>query len=112
MAQPPNNPPQFPPTPRGRFLSTPENVKQHRILIENAAFRRAMEVALAEYTRVIVSIAGGNQLTDQNADFAIGACFEKISGAHEFIEIVERLAEPFRTAPAKVDKIESLEPPQ
>lgn len=97
------------PTPRGRFMATPENIKQHNQLLENAAFRRALDVGIAEYTRTIVGLAGSNSLVDPNVDFAIGACFEKISGAHEFIEVLERLAVPYKERPATTEKITSLE---
>lgn len=95
-------------TPRSLFISSSENVKQHRQLLDNAAFQRGMQVALAEYIRVIVAISHGNDLTAPNADFAMQACFSKISGVHEFMEVINRLAEPFAPKPSTADKVESL----
>lgn len=102
-------PPRVPTTPRGKFIALPENIKQHRALLDNAAYQRGTEVALAEYVRGVVQLAGTNSLVDNNVPFAMAACFSKISGAHEFLEVMNVVAEPYSRPQAAPDKIKSLE---
>lgn len=97
-------------TPRSRFLANTENIKQHRQLLDNAAFQRAMDTAMAEYIRAVIALSGGKDLAEAGAAQAQTACFNMISGAQQFVEVLSRLAEPYAVRPASPDKIESLNP--
>ena len=78
-------------TPRGRFISASSNIAAHRRIIDNPDFQRSIDVALLEHTRAIVSLSG--ELSDAGAVQAAAACFHLISGAHQFVEVFQRLAE-------------------
>jgi hypothetical protein len=96
-------------TPRSRFIATQENVKQHRQLLGNAAFQRAMDTAMAEFVRATVALSGGKDLNDPGSTQAQAAVFNMISGAQQFVEVLSRLSEPYQTRPAAMEKITSLE---
>lgn len=88
-------------TPRSKYIANPSNIKVHRTLLENEALQKGLDVALAEYVRAVVVIAGSNQLTDNNAMFAQAACFNQISGACAFLEVFHRVGDPY---PQKTQK--------
>lgn len=96
-------------TPRSKFIATPENVKQHRALLDNAAFQRAMDTAMAEYVRAVIALSGGKDLDSAGANQAMASCFAMISGAQQFVEVLSRLAEPYAVRPPQPEKITSLE---
>lgn len=96
-------------TPRGRFMNIPENVKQHRQLLDNAAFQRAMDVSMSEFVRACVVLSGGKDLNEPGATQAQAACFNMISGAQQFVEVLARLAEPYPVRPSQTEKVSSLE---
>ncbi len=94
-------------TPRARFIQNKDAVIQHSKLLDNPQFRASADVALAEHTRAIVSLANSQDLAGAGAQQAAAASFHMISGAHQFIEVFERLSEPYER-PAPANKIESL----
>lgn len=94
-------------TPRARFLSVPENISQHRKLLEHPQFQKSVDVAVAEHTRAIVALAGTQDLSAAGAQQAAAASFHMISGAAQFLEVFTRLAEPYQTAKPS-EKITSL----
>lgn len=104
---------QIVPTPRGKFMSVPENIKQHQQLLENGAFQRALEVSMAEYVRAAVWITTnpGPKRDPNNlvTEAEKAAAFSAIAGAQGFVEVLTRLAEPFQQMPTKQEVITSLE---
>lgn len=82
------------PHPRESFLSEATAAISHRSLAENAFLRKAMGVALAEYSR--------SQSEKQATDLGGAAsCFMRIQGAHELVDTFYNLAE---TAPVPVTR--------
>lgn len=96
-------------TPRSRFITIAENVKQHRQLLDNAAFQRGLDVAMAEFVRATVALSGGKDLNDPGATQAQAAVMNMISGAQQFVEVLSRLAEPYQSRPPQTEKVASLE---
>lgn len=92
-------------TPRGRFIQVPSNLSSHRRILDNPDFQKSVDVALLEYTRAIVSLSG--ELDSAGAQQAAAACFHLISGAHQFLEVFNRLADP-AVPPSAPQSIESL----
>lgn len=97
------------PSPRGKFMQTPQNIINHRKLIDSVELGTSIDVALQEYSRAIVALAGTQDLSGAGAQQAAAASFHMISGAYQFIEVFNRLAEPF-SEPTKGNTIESLKP--
>lgn len=96
-------------TPRSRFMSTPENIIQHRKLLDNVAFQKAMDVGMAEFVRATIALSGGKDLDAPGTNQAMATTFAMISGAQQFVEIVARLSEPYLSRPAQTEKVESLQ---
>ena len=87
MAQePPIQRPNTNPTPRARFQSGTNNIRDHRALLESPAFERACDFALLEYQRALA-----DQSRDGNSAMAVGF---RAMGAIEFLGILKTLGEP------------------
>ena len=97
------------PSPRARFLSNTEFVKQHAALLQNAAFSRAIETALAEMTRAVCNLSNSQDLAAPGAAQAQATSFAMINGAHNFLEVLYRLSEPYQMPKARSEPITSLE---
>ena len=95
-------------TPRARFMQTRENIVQHNRILDNPQFRASADTALQEHTRAVVSLANSQDLAGAGAQQAAAASFHMISGAHQFMEVFERLTQPYEQ-PAPPNKIESLQ---
>jgi hypothetical protein len=94
-------------SPRGDFIKSAEYVKQHNALLENSAFQRGEDTALAEFTRAVVTLGAGKDLDAPGAQQGAAASFYLLVGAHHFLEVFHRLAEPYAPKPP-AEKIESL----
>lgn len=90
-------------------MTIPENIKQHRQLLDNAAFQRGMDVAMSELVRAVIALSGGKDLNEPGATQAQAACFNMLSGAQQFVEVFARLAEPYPVRQPQTDKIQSLD---
>ena len=106
---PANNPPNVNPSPRARFMLESENIRLHKALIEKPELRKGFDVALAEMTKAVCSLANGQDLTKDGVMVASAISFQIIRGAHEFSEVFFRLAEPYAKAPAPQRSPESLD---
>jgi hypothetical protein len=74
------------PTPKSEFVKSPENIKAHHALLEDAVLRKHLEVALSEL---------GRRIAD-NSPPEMGACAAahlRMLGAHDFVEIFLNLGE-------------------
>ena len=105
---PANTPVNTNPSPRARFMLDAENIRQHRALIENPDLRKGMDIALAEMTKAICSLANGWQMNDPNYSQACASNFNIIRGAYEFQEVFFRLAEPYAKPPQRQSNPDAL----
>lgn len=80
------------PTPKSRFLAQPENIIEHRKLLDTPAFQTAIAVAQQAYTRALCDIAPGNML-EANYQAASAACFNRLQGMSDFCALLLNLSE-------------------
>jgi hypothetical protein len=82
------------PTPKERFLSSENNVKEHHDLIQSKSFQRAEDFALAHYQRILARQTGATtdgQQKNHQVDGMVNGW--KICGVHEFLSELRNLAE-------------------
>jgi hypothetical protein len=77
---------QFNPAPKTEFQSTPKNLEDHHVIVQNPAVRKGVEVALAQMQRMIAD-------TTQPDMGACAAAHLRVLGAHDFIQTFYQLAE-------------------
>ena len=77
--------PQVNPSPKSRFQSVPNNISNHRALIEKAEFDRAADAAMLEYQKALAA-----QAVDGNSAMSAGF---RMQGALEFLSMFKTLAE-------------------
>lgn len=82
--------------PKDEFQSSPDNIKNHHVVVENPAVRRGIEVALAQMQH---SAAAATDPANFNA---CAASHLRMLGAKDFIAIFLNLAEAYAPA-AKID---------
>ena len=71
--------------PKARFQESGGNISQHRDLLQNVAFQRAIDWALLQYQR---------QLCEEQLDMnQSAAAYLKLKGAQEFVRCLFMLAE-------------------
>ena len=97
-------------TPRAEFIASQTNVDNHRKIIDSTMFQRSEDAAIAEFTRAVVSLAGGHDLNAPGSDQAAAASFHMIQGAYNYIEVFRRLAEPY-AKPSQAGKIVGMDSP-
>ena len=73
------------PSPQARFQSVPQNITQHRAMIERPSFDISADAAMIEYS---ARLSKGNVTSNE----AMASGF-KIQGAHEFLMVLKTLAE-------------------
>jgi hypothetical protein len=86
-----------------------ENIRLHKALIEKPELRKGFDVALAEMTKAVCSLANGQDLTKDGVMVASAISFQIIRGAHEFSEVFFRLAEPSNPPPRPRPAAEALD---
>lgn len=92
--------PNLNPTPKERFRSSPNNISEHRALVESRPFDRAIDFAKAQYS---LDLAKGCR--DNNTALANGW---KIQGMEEFCSILKTLSEHVTyAAPVPTDNLGS-----
>lgn len=73
------------PSPKTRFMQSPDNVSKHKALVDSREFQRGCDFSLLQYQAA---------LSQQPADFQAGAGnYFKLLGAQEFIQTFKLLAE-------------------
>ena len=97
-------------SPRAEFIANQTNVTNHRRIIDSTMFKASEDAAIAEFTRAVVSLAGGHDLNAPGSDQAAAASFHMIQGAYNYIEVFRRLAEPY-AKPSTPDKIVGMTDP-
>jgi hypothetical protein len=73
-------------SPRERFQANKDAVEKHRSLVSHPSFEKSLEVALAQYQHQESFKA------DRNLEIAAATQF-KISGAHQFVQLLRNLSE-------------------
>ena len=108
--QPTNTKPVSPnPSPRSQFMQSAQFIREHKQLIESEPFKRAIQYSLAEMTRAICALSNGQELDKPGAIQAQATSFEMINGAHNLVEVLFRLADPYATVTPKPQSPENLE---
>jgi hypothetical protein len=95
-------------TPRAQFLQDPANVTNHNRILDDPKVQKSIDTAVAEYTRAVVALGGGQDLAGAGAQQAAAASFHMIAGAYQFLEVFGRLSEPYQKPPTK-ETISSLQ---
>lgn len=90
-------------------MENPNFIREHKALIESEPFKRAIQYGVAEMTRAICALSNGQELDKPGAQQAQACSFEMINGAHNLVEVLFRLADPYATPPAKVQGQENLQ---
>jgi hypothetical protein len=98
-------------TPRASFLKDPANVSNHNRILDDPKVQKSIDVAVSEYTRAVVALGSGQDLSGAGAQQAAASSFHLISGAYQFLEVFGRLAEPYPTAKGPAAVSESLTKP-
>lgn len=75
----------FNPSPKSQFRESAVNIREHRALLENPAFERALQFAQLEYQRHSASL-----IRDGNGALAHGY---KLLGVQEFLSCLKLLSE-------------------
>lgn len=96
-------------TPRSRFISSQANISAHRRLMDSTEFQKAEDYTMLEFVRAVCVMAGSHDLNGAGADQAAAASFHMIMGAHQFMEVFHRLAEPYAVKPAAQEKDGNLD---
>lgn len=78
--------PNLAPTPKFRFRESPNNISEHRTMIESRPFQRAIDFALLNYQLAVAQTVTDNP---QNAAYA-GL---KMAGVQEFLFMLKTLSE-------------------
>lgn len=73
------------PSPKTKFISHENNVKNHRALLDRPEFDRAVDVGLLEYQRVLCETRGDMSMAAAN--------HYKLAGAQEFVHVLRNLSE-------------------
>lgn len=85
-------PPNLNPLPKSRFRESPNNISEHRTMVESRPFARAVDFALLQYQALVT------QTVSENPNLASVAGF-KLTGAAEFVQTLKTLSEEIRIAP-------------
>ena len=80
------------PTPKQEMLSSSNDVKAHRKLIDEPSFRNAIRVAQAEYTRTMCMLAPSSMDSPSQLQ-ASAMCFQRIQGMNDFVSVLLKLGE-------------------
>ena len=117
MATNPPSPNQAPPSflqklvqsPRASFIENPDNVRKHRELLQQPELKAAMDVALAEMSKAVISLSRNTDMLKPGLSQAAEASFHIIHGAHEFVEVFYRLVESLPPLPPRRPNDSNLE---
>jgi uncharacterized protein YajQ (UPF0234 family) len=82
-------------SPKVRFGESPQNLKQHKDILENNSFNRGADFALLQYQFEQVASGG---VKDGNTAMMMGL---KLQGAVEFLQTFKLLAETEKPLPPK-----------
>jgi hypothetical protein len=74
------------PSPKSEFVKEPQRVKRHHELVEQESLRVALITALLEYQRIQTKLSAPDL-------GGCAACFLRLQGAQEFVELLLNLAE-------------------
>lgn len=80
------NQPNLNPSPKQRFMQSPDNISKHRELVESREFQRALDYATLEYQLLLA------REVQANPQMAGGQGF-KLTGATEFTAVLRTLSE-------------------
>lgn len=76
------------PSPKTRFLESPQNITSHRNMVDSREFARAADFAMLQYHR--------NLLSKENNPAVVGM---KMAGAQEFLAEFQLLSEEVKMKP-------------
>jgi len=79
------------PMPKQLFQASKQMMKEHSALLDRAEFQRAIEVAMAQYTRTMCQLAP-TSLDTPNQLQASAMCFQRIQGANDFVHCLLTLS--------------------
>lgn len=89
------------PQPLQQFLTNAQFIDEHHRLVESEPFQRAIQVAQAQYVRIVTGSKPPG-MDKESHEHACANAFQRIQGATEIIDLLCKMGEvPRQQAPAK-----------
>lgn len=76
-------------------MDSEQNIKNHKAIVGDPKFHHMMEVAMAEFTRAVLTLNGEHNLNEPGTEQAAALSFQMLSGANNFREVFFRLSDPY-----------------